>query len=212
MINDLTKQQFFAMIIAGQEEIASNHELLTKLDSAIGDGDHGTTMLRTTKAVIDAIGQNETKTLKEILSAISWAIMEADGGSVGPLMGSMFLGFASGTEADITVTKAQFATMFIAGIEKMHSLSKANVGDKTMMDALLPAKDCLQADCDDLDLVKLLTKVASSAKEGSQATSDMLAKFGRARNLGDKVIGHQDPGSVTVSLMFAGFSNYVNGI
>jgi len=200
------------MLIAGQNKVAAQHELLSELDGKIGDGDHGTTMLRTTKVIVESIEKNNDKPIKAILATLGWDIMSADGGSVGPLVGSMFLGFSEAMDDQEVLDAPLFIKMVCAGIEKMHKLSKAEIGDKTMMDALLPIKASLEASGKLTCLVALTAVVVKAAQSGSDATVDMLAKYGRARNLGDKVIGHKDPGSVTIVLMFTGFAESIESI
>ena len=193
------------MILSAVEKIRENHEILSKLDSATGDGDHGTTMLRSVKAVEDTINHNPDEKINDLFYKIGWSIMSADGGSTGPLLGSFFMGMSEGFDETDAYDSAAVAKMIVAGAEKMHKQSRAQVGDKTMMDALLPAVDVLKAANASDAVTDVLARAAKAANEGSEATKDMKAKFGRARNLGDRVIGHKDPGSVSIALMFQGF-------
>ena len=193
------------MILVAVAKIKENHEILSKLDSATGDGDHGTTMLRTVKAVEETINTNPDETLKDVLYKIGWAVMSVDGGSTGPLLGSFFMGMSEGAGDSATYDGSAVAEMIIAGINKMHKQSRAQVGDKTMMDAMLPAADALKSADKSKAVSEILQKAAKAATEGADATVNMKAKYGRARNLGDRVLGHKDPGSVSVSLMFQGF-------
>ena len=193
------------MIMSAVEKIRANHELLSKLDSATGDGDHGTTMLRSVKALEDTINASADAGLKDLLGKIGWEIMSADGGSTGPLLGSFFMGMGEGVGDKSELDSTAVAEMIVAGAEKMHKQSRAQVGDKTMMDALLPAVDALKAADKGAAVQDILKDAAKAASDGSEATKDMKAKFGRARNLGDRVIGHKDPGSVSIALIFEGF-------
>ena len=205
MSNTIGHDEVINMIRGAAARINENHETLSKLDSATGDGDHGTTMLRSMKAVEDTIKDNPDESTKELLYKIGWGIMSADGGSTGPLLGSFFMGMSEGV-GDLTELDASgVADMIVAGAEKMHKQSRAQVGDKTMMDALLPAVDVLKAFDKDAGIAEMLKQAARAARDRSEATKDMKAKFGRARNLGDRVIGHKDPGSVSIALIFQGF-------
>ena len=210
MSKTIENKQVIDMILSAVEKIRENHETLSKLDSATGDGDHGTTMLRSVKAVEDTINAETDADLKDLLYKIGWGIMSADGGSTGPLLGSFFMGMSEGVGESPTLDSSAIAEMIIAGAEKMHKQSRAQVGDKTMMDALLPAVDALKSADKDADIAEILKQAAQAASDGSDATVDMKAKFGRARNLGDRVIGHKDPGSVSISLMFQGFCDSFN--
>jgi dihydroxyacetone kinase-like protein len=205
MSHNISDKEIINMILAAVEKVRANHDILSKLDSAIGDGDHGTTMLRSVKAVEDVIGNNPDKKLKELFYKMGWEIMSADGGSTGPLLGSFFMGMSEGLDETDTYDSTAVAKMIITGAEKMHKQSRAQVGDKTMMDALLPAVDVLKATDASATVADVLAQAAKAASDGSEATKDMKAKFGRARNLGDRVLGHKDPGSVTISLIFQGF-------
>jgi dihydroxyacetone kinase-like protein len=205
MSSTIGNKEVIDMILGAVEKIRENHEILSKLDSATGDGDHGTTMLRSVKAVEDTIKANPDEKLKDLLHKIGWEIMSADGGSTGPLLGSFFMGMSEAVDGVSQLDSPAVAEMIIAGAGKMHKQSRAQVGDKTMMDAMLPAVDVLKAADKDVTAQEILKQAAKAASDGADATKDMKAKFGRARNLGDRVIGHKDPGAVSISLIFQGF-------
>lgn len=195
------------MLHGAVEQIRQNHETLSRLDAAVGDGDHGTTMLRTMEAVAKAAAEPSGQDLKEFFSNLAWAIMSCDGGSTGPLLGAFFMGLSEVGEGRTEFTAEQWVDALIAGIQSLHKQSRANVGDKTMMDAFLPALDVLSAKDLSSGLQPLLARAAQAAAQGADATRTMKARFGRARNLGDRVIGHPDPGAVSVSLILKGFSD-----
>ena len=205
MTKTISDRGIINMVLGAVARIRENHEILSKLDSAIGDGDHGTTMLRSVKAVEDTINSNPDEKIKDLLYKIGWEIMSADGGSTGPLLGSFFMGMSEGSNDSSEFDSSAIAEMVIAGTEKMHKQSLAQIGDKTMMDALLPAVDALKAADKNASISEILKQAAKAASDGAEATIDMKAKFGRARNLGDRVIGHKDPGAVSISLIFQGF-------
>lgn len=205
MTKTISDRGIINMVLGAVARIRENHEILSKLDSAIGDGDHGTTMLRSVKAVEDTINSNPDEKIKDLLYKIGWEIMSADGGSTGPLLGSFFMGMSEGSNDSSEFDSSAIAEMVIAGTEKMHKQSRAQIGDKTMMDALLPAVDALKAADKNASISEILKQAAKAASDGAEATIDMKAKFGRARNLGDRVIGHKDPGAVSISLIFQGF-------
>ena len=194
------------MCQAAAAQIRANHEMLSRLDAAVGDGDHGTTILRAMEAMAQAVTENTGTDLKELLTKIGWDIMNSDGGSTGPLLGSFFMGM-SATVADKTdLDCTDVVAMLEGGINKVAKQSRAQIGDKTMMDAFLPALDALHAAALSGSVRTALQQAAQAAATGADATRSMCAKFGRARNLGDRVIGHVDPGAVSVSLIFKGFS------
>ncbi|MBW8034591.1 MAG: dihydroxyacetone kinase subunit L [Planctomycetes bacterium] len=192
-------------------KIRDNHEELTKLDSAIGDGDHGTTMLRSMESVDTTIAEASGDDVKGLLYDIGWNIMCCDGGSTGPLLGSLFMGMSDGVEVETTLDADAVAAMFRAGLEGMSVQSKANVGDKTMMDALIPAVEALEAASKEgKTIAEMFEAAAIAAKQGAESTKDMQAKFGRARNLGERTLGFQDPGATSISYIFAGFAEAIN--
>ena len=204
MSTTIGKNEIVAMIGGAVAQINENHQLLSKLDSATGDGDHGTTMLRSMKAVSDTIDADSDAAIKDLLYNIGWAIMSADGGSTGPLLGSFFMGMSESV-SDTDMDAGAVAAMISSGIAKMHKQSRAQIGDKTMMDAMLPAMEALNNADESGSITDALAAAAKAAADGAEATKEMKAKFGRARNLGDRVLGHRDPGSVSISLIFKGF-------
>jgi len=200
------------MIGAAASIIRENHELLSQLDSATGDGDHGVSMLRAAEAMAAAVEEDSSGEIPKLLHAVGWGIMCVDGGSTGPLFGSLFMGLSEGVGEDTSLDAAATAAMFEAGMAKIQKQSKAQVGDKTMMDALIPAVEAMRKAADDgQDAGAALAASAEAAKKGAEATADMQAKFGRARNLGDRTIGHVDPGATSMSLLFKGFSEGAAG-
>ena len=206
MSETITYSQVCRMLQGAVEQIRANHEQLSRLDAAVGDGDHGTTILRSMEAVAKAITDTPGSELKPLLTKIAWDVMDCDGGSTGPLLGSWFMGMSDAVGELAALDCAALVTMIAGGIHKLAKQSRAVVGDKTMMDAFLPALEALQAAAPTGDIHLALNQAAAAAAAGAEATKQFRAKFGRARNLGERVIGHVDPGAVSVSLIFKGFS------
>lgn len=206
-------KELVAMLRAAVEQVRANQAMLSQLDSVGGDGDHGTTMARAMALVDQAIAACKKKDLKSVLNDIGWAIMGVDGGATGPLLGSFFLGMSDAVADKRPVDAKGLAALFAAGLEALQKTSKAQVGDKTMMDALVPAVAALRSAADGgSDVAAALAAAASAAEQGALSTRNFPAKFGRARNLGDRTIGHQDPGATSVSLMFRGFAAAVHSV
>jgi len=197
------------MLKAAAEQIRAHHEMLSRLDSAIGDGDHGSTILRTMEAV-ERTAAEGASSMQELLSKVAWAVMGCDGGSTSPLLGSFFQGMSEALAGKTELDHASMVAMFEGGILKLARQSRAKVGDKTMMDAFLPALDALKSADPAQGMKAALQRAAEAAAQGAEATRNMRARYGRARNLGDRVIGHPDPGAVSVSLIFKGFSEGLN--
>ncbi len=206
MTERIGRDEVGRMIDAAVSGIREHHELLSKLDSATGDGDHGITMLRAAEAMAKAVEEDESGELKSLLHAAGWSIMCTDGGSTGPLLGSFFMGLSEGVGDSDSLDSAGLATMFEAGLAKVQKQTKAQVGDKTMMDALMPAVDALREAADaGFGVDEAMGCAVEAATRGAEATTHMQAKFGRARNLGERTIGHVDPGATSISYLFKGF-------
>ncbi|MGA2033709.1 MAG: dihydroxyacetone kinase subunit L, partial [Thermoguttaceae bacterium] len=154
----------------------------------------------------EVLGASAAARIDGLLDEVGWAVMGVDGGATGPLFGSFFLGMAAAAAGRDTIDAATLAAMFEAGLAGVRRQTKAGPGDKTMLDALLPAVAAARRAADaggDVDTV--LRQAADAARQGAQATRDYQARFGRARSIGAKSIGAQDPGATSVSLIFRGF-------
>ncbi len=194
------------MLYAAVAQIKDNHEMLSKLDSFGGDGDHGTTMVRGMGIVAKTIDESKSEDVKTLLSDIGWAVMGVDGGAAGPLFGSFFGGMSEPADGRDAIDVATLAAMFEAGLASVKTLTSAKPGDKTMIDALVPAVLAVQKAADEgASITDALDKAAEAAEEGAAATKDMQARFGRAKNIGEKSVGNADPGATSVSLIFKGF-------
>jgi dihydroxyacetone kinase-like protein len=191
---------------SGATRIKENHELLSRLDSATGDGDHGTTMKRTADAILESVRSEESKTIGPLLETVGWNVMSVDGGSTSPLLGSFFMGMGEAAGTAECLDSSLAASLFEAGLAKLRAQTPAQVGDKTMLDALVPAIRSLRDAADQGDsLPSAFARAAEAAAQGAESTRDLQAKFGRARNLGPRTLGHVDPGATSISLLFAGF-------
>jgi phosphoenolpyruvate---glycerone phosphotransferase subunit DhaL len=195
------------MLRGATGQIRQHHALLSQLDCAVGDGDHGTSMLRAMDAVAQAVAGYAGTDLGELLSTVAMAVMSCDGGSTGPLFGSFFMGMSGAAAGRTELDWAGFVGAFEAGVIRLQKQSRAQLGDKTMMDAFLPALAALKSAPPAAGVCLGLQQAAEAAARGAEATKPWRAKFGRARHLGDRAIGHADPGAVSVSLILKGFSD-----
>jgi len=194
------------MIRTAADKIRANRDDLSKLDSAIGDGDHGMTIARAMGIAEKVLEESEKKELKGLLKEVGWGVMGVDGGATGPLLGSFLMGLGNGTGEQDLIDCPTLAAMFEAGLAGVRRQSKAQIGDKTMMDALLPAVDAIRQAADaEKSITETLQAAAEAAEKGAISTKDLRAKFGRAKNLGDRTIGCQDPGATSMALIFQGF-------
>jgi phosphoenolpyruvate---glycerone phosphotransferase subunit DhaL len=196
------------MIQAAADVIRANERLLSSLDAATGDGDHGTTICRVMDVAAAASRGDAGGSPHRLLDKIGWEVMCVDGGSTSPLLGSFFTGMSEGTGDAPRLGTAAVAAMFQAGLTRLRSQTKAQPGDKTLLDALVPAVDALQAAAaSGHGVAAALRAAAAAADRGAQATKDMIAKFGRAKNLGQRTLGHVDPGATSIALLFQGFAD-----
>jgi phosphoenolpyruvate---glycerone phosphotransferase subunit DhaL len=181
-------------------EVAENRAYLTKLDGAIGDGDHGTNMDRGMKKVLERLQTTDGDDIGASLKAVGMALVSSVGGAAGPLYGTFFMQMGQATAGQSELDLPGFADAFDAGIQGVVKRGKAEPGDKTMLDALQPALEALRADQGD-DVTAALERAAKAAQEGMEATVPMVARKGRASYLGERSAGHQDPGATSSHLL-----------
>jgi dihydroxyacetone kinase-like protein len=181
-------------------EVAENRAYLTKLDGAIGDGDHGTNMDRGMKKVLERLDATDGDDIGASLKAVGMALVSSVGGAAGPLYGTLFLQMGQATAGRSELDLAGFTEALDAGVQGVIKRGKAEPGDKTMLDALGPALEALRtADADDVP--GALARAAEAAREGMEATVPMVARKGRASYLGERSAGHQDPGATSSHLL-----------
>jgi phosphoenolpyruvate---glycerone phosphotransferase subunit DhaL len=182
--------------------IAEHRQELVRLDTAIGDADHGTNMDRGMRAAVEKVEATEGDDIGAVLKAVGMALVSKVGGAAGPLYGTLFLqmGMATGGKSDLDL--AGWTDALEAGVKGVQTRGKAELEDKTMLDALLPAVDALRAaGSDGASLGDALARSADAAEEGMKATIPLEARRGRASYLGPRSVGHQDPGATSSHLL-----------
>ena len=208
---EYTSEDIIKMIHGAVEKIKANYQQLSKLDSVVGDGDHGSSMLRVANTIAETIDNENDGIIKSLLEKIGWAVMGVDGGSTGPLIGSLFSGMAEALGDSDTIDNIVLASMFSEALRKVQTLTKARPGDKTMIDALVPAVEKLcQAIEQGETAPAALQQAVNAAQNGAESTRKMQARFGRAKNLGERTIGHIDPGAMSIAYIFEGFASGIN--
>ncbi len=186
------------------EEVAANRDLLTQLDAAIGDADHGANLDRGLTAVVAALDGVADATPGVLLKTTGMTLVSNVGGASGPLYGTLFLRMSASAADAEGLDPAGFAAALRAGLEGVVARGKAQADDKTMYDALAPACDALDAALEGgADLATALAAASAAADEGRDATTPMLARKGRASYLGERSVGHQDPGATSTALLVA---------
>ncbi len=185
-----------AAVIAAEEE-------LTEIDSHFGDADHGLTMVKIAGAIDGAVVEADGG-IQEMLDDAAMAVMVLNGGSAVPLWNTWLDALQEAAPEGDTADAAQLKAMFAHALEELSDMSGAQVGDKTMMDAFIPACEAIAA-CDG-DEAALFEEAAQAARAGAENTRNFASKFGRAKSYGDKTIGTPDAGAVSMARFFEGLA------
>jgi dihydroxyacetone kinase-like protein len=173
---------------------------LTALDSAIGDGDHGANMARGFNAVEGKLASLQGKDIGTIFKTVAMTLISTVGGASGPLYGTFFLKAAEGAAGKTALNPQELFTTFDAGLRGLIARGKAELGDKTMVDALVPAIRALQPDQGET-LSARLDRAVEAAKKGAESAVPLVAKKGRASYLGERSANHPDPGCASAVLL-----------
>ena len=182
-------------------DVAEQRDYLVDLDRAIGDGDHGENMDRGFKAAVEALGQAQPASVAEVLKTVAKTLMSTVGGAAGPLYGTAFLRAAKAA-GDGDLDGAGVAAVIAGALDGIQARGKATTGEKTMVDAWTPALEAARAAAESgSDPAAVLEAAATAAEAGAAATEPMRATKGRASYLGERSIGHLDPGAVSTSLI-----------
>jgi phosphoenolpyruvate---glycerone phosphotransferase subunit DhaL len=201
MIDRQARKLLFETV--AQRVIASADEL-TDLDRAIGDGDHGANMRRGFEAVLAAVDELSAKNLGESLKGVGTALVMKVGGASGPLYGTLFMSL--GKSLDDEVSREQAADAFAAAVDAVKARGKSDVGQKTMLDVLFPVLEVLREGGDGLPL-----RLKETARAASEKTIPMRAIRGRASFLGERSIGHMDPGARSSALIVDAVADVMEG-
>jgi phosphoenolpyruvate---glycerone phosphotransferase subunit DhaL len=181
--------------------VSEHKDELTKLDQAIGDGDHGINMDRGMTAVVAALDASEPDDVPALARSVAMTLISKVGGASGPLYGTLFLQFGSAAGPE-PLTPLGWAGCLEAGLAGVRSRGKAEPNDKTMVDALIPATEALRGALDGgASFADALGRAADAAEEGARATIPLVARKGRASYLGERSAGHQDPGATSSALL-----------
>ena len=202
----VTQEGVLAWLRAFAAAVAENRAYLTDLDAAIGDADHGSNMDRGMRAVVGKLDGpfpgDPGGDIGALLKAVGMTLVSTVGGAAGPLYGTLFLQMGSAAGQAAELSPAQWAVVLEAGVKGVQARGKAELEDKTMVDALLPAAEALSAAAaSGLSLADALRRAAEAAERGMKATIPLVARKGRASYLGERSAGHQDPGATSSWLL-----------
>jgi len=187
-------------IRASAATIAENKTYLTELDSAIGDADHGINMDRGMQAALGKLEGIAGDDVGALFKTIGMALVSTVGGASGPLYGTLFLQLGTATAGKKEIASDDWIAALKAAIQGVQARGKAERGDKTMLDALMPALEALERDAGG-SFADALRASANAAEEGMRATIPLVARKGRASYLGERSAGHQDPGATSSYLL-----------
>ena len=207
MSDSFPNSQGRRVLIGLLDTIENNGALLSEIDGATGDGDHGINMSKGARRTRETLGDREVTTA-EGLEMLGNVLLTEIGGAMGPLYGSFFNEMGGACQGAEVTDKPTFGKMLGAAVEVMQDLGGAKVGDKTMMDALLPAYDAYRAALtDNTDFSTALRRMADAAERGKESTRDLVAKLGRASRLGERSRGTLDAGATSCALILKSFAD-----
>ena len=189
-------QDVLRWLAAAQSVFAENRQRLTEMDQAVGDGDFGISLDRGFTAVQAELSANPPADIRTVFSNVATVLIKTMGGTSGPLLGTFFLRAGATCAGKAELAAADVVALFQAGVEGLQQRGKAALGDKTMLDALIPAVDAMRGALEaGSGLTEILDRGAAAAEAGARATITMQARKGRASYLGDRSVGHQDAGA-----------------
>jgi len=198
--NSLSAETVLQWLKNCAETYGRHKDELTQLDAAIGDADHGENMVRGFNAVEAGRDELQGKDIGTIFKAVAMTLISTVGGASGPLYGTFFLQAAVGASGKTALTHQEFVSVFGAGLQGLMRRGKAVIGEKTMVDALMPAYEALKPIEHD-SLSAALDRAVNAAQKGADFTVPLVAKKGRASYLGERSAGHLDPGAASSVLL-----------
>lgn len=202
----ITRATFSRMLLTAAECLVQEADHLSEIDSRFGDGDHGVAIKKIAQAIQTAVSQWESQQFKAFIDQLGNSILGIGGGSAGPLWGTLVGGLALPLAADTTEVDANLLKRMLASaLEEMESITRAGVGDKTLMDVLIPAVQAAQNAGD--NTAEVLERAAAAAVQGAKDTENYVAKFGRAKNYKEQTLGTPDAGAVGLMVFFQGLKS-----
>lgn len=207
-ISELSAQDTREMFLYVSRRMVESKDLLTQADKAIGDGDHGVGMARGFEAVAEKLEGQSFNTAGELLKTIGTTLLMSVGGAAGAIFGTFFRGGAKDLGNSPSFDSSALSRMLLDGLEAVMQRGGAKVGDKTMVDALQPAAT-ISEDMSLAPLSESLPAVAGAAEQGMEKTKEMTASIGKAKTLGERSLGHADPGAISTYLILKFMTEFV---
>jgi len=210
-INALNLTQVVSLLEYVSQKMVESEELLTHADQAIGDGDHGIGMARGFEAVSKELKSSTFSSYEDLFRNVGMTLLSNIGGAAGAIFGSLFIGIGKGFAGAESFTSQAWADALTSGLNSVIKRGGAKVGDKTMIDALVPAVKTATANVS--EPLSVLTELSyQSAKEGMEKTKDYIATTGKAKTLGDRSLGFPDPGAISMFLIIKFMNEYVKSL
>ncbi|MBH0082634.1 dihydroxyacetone kinase subunit DhaL [Salinibacterium sp. SWN167] len=207
----ISLDQLIAWLSRFRDLVTEKQSYLTELDSAIGDADHGSNMVRGMNAVVEKIGAEPATAADALLKSVGMTLVTSVGGASGPLYGTLFLRMGVNAGPVTELDAAALGAALRAGLEGVVARGKAEAGDKTMFDAIAPALDAWDAAvADGADVAAAASVALAAADKGRLATEPLVARKGRASYLGERSAGHIDPGATSSTLLFQALDDTVS--
>ncbi|MDP1589023.1 MAG: dihydroxyacetone kinase subunit DhaL [Prosthecobacter sp.] len=204
----LSKDEVKAMLILACERIIAAEPMLSQADRDLGDGDHGMGMERGMRAAIEKLNAAEVESIEKAFSTVGMAMMSSMGGASGAIFGTFFRNGGKALNGKDTFDAAGLAAFLKAGVDGVKQRGGAAIGDKTCVDAMEPAAN-KAAEVADQSLPEAITAVAAAADAGKEASKAMIAKFGRAKTLGEACVGFPDAGACSVVVIIDAFRDFI---
>ena len=199
----MTREQFASRLLNACASVMAAEQELTEIDSKFGDADHGLTMAKIARAITEAV--EDAGGMQTMLDDAAMAVMSLNGGSAVPLWNTWLDGLQEEAPEGEEIDVPGIQTIFAKALEELNEMSGAQVGDKTMMDALIPASEAIAA-YEGSDEDALFAAAAAAAAAGAENTKNFVSKFGRAKSYGTQTIGTPDAGAVSMARFFQGLA------
>lgn len=199
----MTREQFASRLLNACASVMAAEQELTEIDSKFGDADHGLTMAKIARAITEAV--EDAGGIQTMLDDAAMAVMSLNGGSAVPLWNTWLDGLQEEAPEGEEIDVPGIQTIFAKALEELNEMSGAQVGDKTMMDALIPASEAIAA-YEGSDEDALFAAAAAAAAAGAENTKNFVSKFGRAKSYGTQTIGTPDAGAVSMARFFQGLA------
>jgi dihydroxyacetone kinase-like protein len=206
--SSLTKDEVKAMLLLACERVIAAEPQLSEADRNLGDGDHGLGMQRGMTAAKEKLESGDVESIEKAFSMVGMAMMSSMGGASGAIFGTFFRSGGKALTGKESFDAAELAAFLQAGVDGVKQRGGAAVGDKTVVDAMQPAAE-KAAEVSSLPLPEAVTAVAAAGVAGMEASKAMVAKFGRAKTLGEACIGFPDAGAMSVTVIIGAMKDYI---